>query len=314
VDKTRRKEKLSVVTPVYGNQETVESLAFQVLQKAEELFDHVEYIFVVDGSPDRSLEVLRRLALKDRRIKIINLARNFGQHAAFSAGFEAATGDFLFLIDADLEEDPKYLPEFVREMDKGSDLVVGVRKRKNKFNIFRFITSRLYGTLFNLFSEYKIIPDATTMRLMSKRYLNLLRQFSERPFLGGITAWIGVPPVLFPVDIIERPESSYTFTKRLHHAFVGLIGFSARPLRTSFFLGGTICTLAVIYGLYLAIRQLILRDVTLGFTPIVDLLAFLTGVQFMFLGVLGEFIAEIFIATKNRPRYLIFERINFEDI
>ncbi len=303
---------LTVVTPVYRNARTLEELTRQVFEVAGPRFASVEYIFVNDGSPDDSRQVLRRMADADRRVKVINFARNFGQHTALMAGMRAAAGDYILMIDGDLEESPSDLPAFMAKMSEGFEIVVGERLNRRR-TWLRATLSRTYTALFNALSDYKIIDNTTDMRLMTRRYVSYLTSFSERPFLAGITAWVGLPVGLIPVTFRERTESSYNFRRLIQHARVGVLGFSNRPIRLAMAFGLALCGSSAAYGLYVMALHFLRGGIAAGFTTIVVLFAFLLGAQFVFIGLLGEYIGEIFIATKQRPSHLIYDRFGFDD-
>lgn len=304
--------RLSVVTPVYNNRKTLETLSAQIFAEARKHFRETEYIFVNDASPDDSQLVLRKLASADPRIKVIQFARNFGQHVAQMAGLGHVTGDYVLFIDADLEEPPSALSRFVEKMREGHEIVIGKRSGRRP-SWFKTLTARLYSIVFNALSSHKIIDNTTSMRLMTRKYAGFLTQFHERPFIGGMTSWIGIPPALVELDFVEQDRtSSYTLAKMLSHARVGLLGFSVRPLRVALMAGGCVCGATLLFALKNLLRYLILRDVTPGYTSI-TLLFFLIGVQFIFIGIMGEYVGEIFLQTKGRPPYLVYEKLNFEE-
>lgn len=304
--------RLTVVTPVYRNEATLEELARQMFAVGISLFASVEYIFVNDGSPDASRQVLKRLSEADPRVKVINLARNFGQHVALMAGMKAATGDYVLLIDGDLEESPADLPAFTAKMAEGFEIVVGLRMNRRRTPV-RALLSRVYSIIFNALSDNKIIDNASDMRLMTARYVEYLTSFAERPFLAGITAWIGLPVGLVPVRFQERRGSGYSFRRLLGHAREGLIGFSNKPIRVATALGLLLCALSVGYGAWILALRLLYGGIAAGFTTIVVLVGFLMGAQFVFIGLLGEYIGEIFVGIKNRPSHLVYDRFGFDD-
>lgn len=302
---------LSVVTPVYRNEQTLAELARQIFAAAAPIFGRVEYIFVNDCSPDGSRQVLKSLAQANPAIKVINLARNFGQHVALMVGMRAAVGDYVFLIDADLEESPADLAKFAAKMREGHEIVVGQRTGQ-RATWPRALASRLYFELFNALSDRPIVVNASTMRLMTARYVGYLTAFDEHPFIAGLTSWIGVPIALVPVQLHERADSSYSLRGLLRHARAGILGFSTKPIRLATYAGLALCTGSLLYLTWALVRYA-LGGVAPGFTSLVTLFALLMGAQFIFIGLLGEYIGEIFLQTKNRPASLIYDRFGFED-
>lgn len=302
---------LSVVTPVYRNEQTLAELARQVFAAAAPIFGRVEYIFVNDCSPDGSRQVLRSLADGNPSIKVINLARNFGQHVALMIGMRAAVGDYVFLIDGDLEESPADLATFAAKMREGHEIVVGQRVNR-RATLPRALASWLYFKLFNLLSDRPIVVNASSMRLMTARYVGYLTAFDEHPFIAGITSWVGIPVALVPVQLHERGGSGYSVRGLLRHARAGILGFSTKPIRLATYAGLAICTISLLY-LFWVLARYVLGGVAPGFTSLVTLFALSMGTQFIFIGLLGEYIGEIFLQTKNRPAYLIYDRFGFED-
>ena len=304
--------KLSVVTPVYRNETTLRALCERVFAVATQHFEDVEYVFVNDGSPDGSRQVLQAMAAADSRVKVINLARNFGQHVALMVGLERVTGDYIMMIDADLEESPEQLPLFLTKLGEGFEIAVGKRVGKRR-GWFRRLGSGIYAGVFNRLSDLRIQHEVSTLRLMTARYAQFLVKFSERPFFSGFTAWIGLPIALVPIEWDDQArKSSYTLRRLLAHARIGLVGFSNRPIRFAFGFGLVVTTLTILFAVVMMIVQLVHGGVPIGYTSIVALITFLMGMQFIFIGLLGEYIGEIFLVVKRRPPYLIYDRFNLE--
>ena len=184
------KKTLSVVTAVYNNDKSLNTLYTKLRSVTNDLFADIEYIFVNDGSNDNSISVLRNIASSESCVKIIDLTRNFGQHEAILTGLEYASGDLIFLIDADLEENPEYLHEFTSKLSEGFDIIIG-KHQKQRTNFFRVLLTKSYSKLHNLLCDYKIIPNASNMRLFTRQYKNHLLRFSEPAYIGGFCSWIG---------------------------------------------------------------------------------------------------------------------------
>ena len=304
---------LSVVSPVYRNADTLETLTQEIFRFAEPLFEAVEIIFVNDGSPDDSQRVLAGIADGDDRVKVIRLVRNFGQHVALLAGVERARGDYVLLIDADLEDPPAAIPALAAKVDEGFELAVGIRPPR-RLRGPRGLVSAIYIALFNRLSDFPILENATTMRLMTRRYADYLMCFSERPFIAGMTAWIGLPVGEVPVELpADRRVSGYSLGQLLRHARLGLLGFSIKPLRVASVAGVVLCLGSIAYALAVLAGRLIFGGVAPGFTSVVVLFTFLLGMQFIVLGVIGEYLSETYLATKQRPAHLVYETLNLEE-
>ena len=304
--------KLSIITPVYNNESTVEELAKQAFKIAEPLFAEVEYVFIDDASLDDSRNILINLAKKNKQVKVITHTRNFGQHTSLLTGIKYSTGDYIFFLDGDLEDNPAHLPQFVERMKEGYEIVMAVRKNTHK-NIFRTFGASLYSSIYNFLSDYKIIHNTCAMRLMTKKYAGYLIRFKERPWIGGFQAWVGLPTGLISISIDKISDrSNYNFFKLFSHARLGIVGFSTKILRIAFVLGTLISTISSLYGLYMIYIYFTIK-VLPGFTSIIALISFFMGIQFVFIGILGEYIAEIFLSTKNRPENLIYSLYNIEN-
>jgi glycosyltransferase involved in cell wall biosynthesis len=306
--------RLTVISPVYGNQDTLDELARRVGKAVEGLFGSYEHIFVDDCSPDKSRDVLRRLAAENKNIRVINLVRNFGQHTALMVGLRHAGGDYIMFLDADLEESPEDIPIFAAKMaNENYEIVIGRRTNRRRSPI-RSLGTRLFVLIFNALSDHKLPTNVTAMRLMTKRYAEYLMSFTERPFLGGFTAWIGLPIGFVDVEMKERKGSGYSFGRLVRYALTGVISFSTRPIRLATISGTVICALSITYMGYVLVRYVLSHGtVQPGFTTLVTFISFFSGVQFIFIGLLGEYIAEIFVATKHRPTFLIYDRFGFDD-
>ena len=302
---------LTIISPVYKNEGTLIELIDRVFQVAEKLYTSYEYLFVVDGSPDDSFNILLRAAEKDSKIKVINLSRNFGQHTAIMAGIDNAKGDHIFIIDADLEELPECLIDFKKEIDKNHEIVVGIRKDYSR-SFFKTVTARAYTFLYNMLSDYKIIGNTTNMRLLTKTYASHLRQFKEYPFIGGFCSWIGIPISLIEIEMGESDNNSaYTLSKLLSHARTGIIGFSNRLIRLSLIFGLIVSLSAFGFGVYRIIYRLLNPGMVAGYTTVIVALVFLLGIILVILGIMGEYIIDINNQTKGRPRYFVDKKINF---
>jgi dolichol-phosphate mannosyltransferase len=296
---------LSVVVPVYNNADTLRELASQLIVQANSLFGSIEILFVNDGSRDDSGSVIDSLCEEIPAIRGIHFTRNFGQHTAMMAGLQHASGDYILLIDADLEEDPAMLPKFVSALAGDIEIVLGLRSTR-RTSFFKHWTAKLYYELNNFLCDYPVQRDATNMRLMTRSYRNHLLSFSERPFLGGFTTWVGLPVALVPIPWQDQGRTSeFTFRKLSSHARLGVIAFSSKLLRISSLFGLILSVGSSLYGLFLLFRFLTAGTTVPGFYTTAVLGFFSLGMCSIFLGILGEYVADIHEAVKKRPVYLI---------
>ena len=306
------KRKLSIVTAVYNNQDTLAPLHTKLISVSNGLFGDIEHIFINDGSSDNSLNVLKKLSTEDSTVKVIDLTRNFGQHEAIMTGLNYASGDFIFLIDADLEERPEYLVEFVSKLNEGYDMIIGIhQKQRASFN--RVILTNIYSRLHNFICDYKIIPNASNMRIFTKQYKNHLLRFNESAYIGGFCSWIGSKQGSIKIERIhQNRKSQYTLSKLFQHAHKGIIGYSTKLMRCVSFGGFLISLISFLYSSYLIYNHMFLERNLPGYTSIITLQSFFMGILFIFLGIQSEYIMQIFIQTKNRPMSLIKSTINIK--
>jgi glycosyltransferase involved in cell wall biosynthesis len=307
------KKKLSIVTAVYNNEVSLIPLHTNLKLITNDLFEDVEHIFVNDGSNDNSLTVLRKLSASDNRVKIIDLTRNFGQHEAILTGLDYASGDLIFLIDADLEENPKYLVDFVSKLNEGYDIIIGNHQEQRK-NLTRVILTKSYSILHNLICDYKIIPNASNMRIFTRQYKNHLLSFGEPAYIGGFCSWIGSQQGTIQIKRShQNHKSQYSLKKLFHHAHKGIFGFSTKLMRLVSLAGVFVSLISFLYSLYIIYGHVFLERNLPGFTSIFILQSFFMGILFVFLGIQSEYIMEIFIQTKNRPLSLIKSTINIKN-
>ena len=300
--------RLSVAVPVYNEEETFP----QLLPRLTAVLDALpggphEMVFVDDGSRDRTLELLRRAAAADPRIVAVALSRNFGHQQAITAALDHAGGDAVVVMDADLQDTPESIPLFVDRFLEGYDVVYAQRYARKEAAWKR---AAYYG-FYRLAARLSTVPlpvDAGDFGLMSRRVVDLLRSMPERHrFLRGMRAWAGFRQIGVPVERAEREagESKYSLRRLMGLAFDGIFAFSVVPLRAAVGVGALAMFLSAIFALYaLAVRLFIGRPPQ-GFTALILVITFLSGVQLVFLGVIGEYLGRVYEEVKARPRYVV---------
>jgi putative glycosyltransferase len=267
-----------------------------------------EIVFVNDGSPDDSVNKARALVDIDNHVRVIDLSRNFGHHRALMVGIEHARGQWVFLIDCDLEEDPLALTKFFTEMKlKQADVVYGVQKvRKGGF-----VKSRggaWFWSIFNHISEVSVTPNVITSRLMTRRYIDALLGFRERElFLGGIFALAGFKQIAIIVNKGSRPDTSYTIRKRVALLVNAITSFSSRPLILVFYLGVVISFISGSAAILLLLRKIFFDDYMLGWPSVVVSIWLIGGVTIFCLGIIGIYLSKIFQEVKDRPLSIVRE-------
>jgi putative glycosyltransferase len=298
--------KLSIVTSLYYSAPYIEEFYNRICLVAESITDNFEIIFVNDGSPDNSLEIGKTLSEKDKRVRIIDLSKNFGHHKAIMTGLAYSKGDLIFQIDVDLEEEPEILSDFYKAYDKtDADVVYGVQD-KRKGGLFEKISGALFYSVFNLLSSVKMPHNLLMARLMSRRYVNSLLSHQEREVaLGGVWQITGYKQVPLVVNKHSKGTTTYTLYRRLALSLKHITSFSNRPLIYISILGVIILFLTFLYALYNLYVFFIVGETPSGFTSIILSIWLLGGLTIFSLGVIAIYLSTIFIETKNRPYTIV---------
>lgn len=299
--------KLSVVTTLYGSEATVEEFHRRMSRAAQPVAREVEFVYVNDGSPDRSLERVLELRRRDPRISIVDLARNFGHHPALMTALEAASGDFIFLIDSDLEEAPELLPDFWQTLNDNptADAVYGVQVRR-KGGLSERLAGRLWYALFCRLTDLAYPADGLTARLMTRRFVDAVLLHKERDLdMMGIFALAGHEQISIPATKTSKGKTSYTAGRRLGIALTGLISFTTAPLTLILVLGLLIVLASLVAG---AVWLLLACTGAAGFS-LAGLalwsIWFVAGLLLTALGILALYTGRILKEAKARPRAIV---------
>lgn len=310
--------KLNVVIPCYNEEEVLhESYKrfTQVLSAAT--FDY-SILFVNDGSRDNTLNILKELAAHDERVQVLSFSRNFGHQNAVSAGLHHADGDAVVIIDADLQDPPEVIPQMVEQWQQNKcNIVYAVRESRKGESFFKLVTAKMFYRTLNMLSEYRFPVDTGDFRLIDRQVLNAFLQFPEKhKYLRGLFSWMGFrqEPFYYKRDERFAGETKYSFGKMMKLASAGIFGFSKKPLKLAISLGIScilFAILLVIWMLYLNIFRP--EQIVPGWSSTIFIVLLMGGIQLFTIGILGEYIGNIFDETKNRPEYLIQEKINIID-
>jgi putative glycosyltransferase len=302
--------KISVVTTLYRSKVFLDEfiIEIQIALNQIQCIDY-ELVFVNDGSPDDSLQHLIERKKEIPQIKILDLSRNFGHHYAIQVGLDYASGDYIFLIDNDLETPPRVLVDFYGEMinDVSLDVVYGFQEAR-KGNFVEKCTGSMFWVLINKLSDTKIPHNILTERLMTKQYVeSLLRLQDANVFLGGMMYWVGFNQKGLPIKKGQRKgASTYSLKRRAELMLQAITSFSGKPLVWLFYFGLTISILSVLFIAYLILKKIIYQDdVQLGWTSIVAINVLILGVISTFLGIIGIYIYKIFRQVQGRPNAII---------
>ena len=311
--------KLSIIIPCY-NEEDVLPLTLEKLKtlssewSSRDECKSIEFLFVDDGSQDRTAELLAEATIASQQFKVIHFSRNFGHQAALLAGYEFAKGDVIVSLDADLQDPPELIITMLEKLKEGYDIIYAARKSRGIDSRFKRMTADLFYWLMKKLGA-EIISNHADFRMITRRVLNEFLKFNENNlFIRATFPMVGFPSCVVYYDRPERKagKTKYAFRKMLEFAIDGLTSFSVIPLR--------ICSLVGIFVSFLALLMLfwslfakISGGVLPGWTSTVAPLYLLGGVQLLFLGIVGEYIGKIYSEVKNRPRYIIQETINFDE-
>jgi len=297
---------LSIVTTLYCSAPYLEEFHARMKREAEKITDDYEIILVNDGSPDSSIDIALALYESDRRVTVIDLSRNFGQHKAIMTGLQHAKGRWVFLIDCDLEEDPELLGRFLSEMkDSHADVVYGVLARR-RGSLSERITRALFYKLFNLLSSYPIPANVTCARLMTQRYVSSLVQHRDRAvFLAGLWAITGFKQVPVIVQKHDKGKSAYGLARKISILVDAITSFSNKPLYLIFYLGCAIAFVSAVSALALALRVIFFGQLLPGWSSLIVSVWLLGGLILLCLGIIGIYLSEIFTETKERPYAVI---------
>ncbi|MDT2758326.1 glycosyltransferase family 2 protein [Enterococcus xiangfangensis] len=302
---------ISVIVPCFNEEETI-PLFFAEMEKVKKNITHeFEYIFINDGSADKTLEVLRKLARTHHFVRYISFSRNFGKEAALYAGLQAATGELVMVMDVDLQDPPELLPQMVQLIEtKGIDCV-GTRRsdRKGEPPIRSFLAKKFYQ-LINRISETEMVDGARDYRLMTRQMVDAILELTEHNrFSKGLFSWVGFETEYISFENRERTagETSWSFWKLFNYSIDGIVNFSDAPLNIASFVGAFSCMASVIAMVFIIVRALLFGDPTAGWPSLVTIILFIGGIQLLCIGIIGKYIGKIFLETKKRPVYIVKE-------
>jgi glycosyltransferase involved in cell wall biosynthesis len=305
--------RLSVVIPVFNEQEVLPEFHRRLAFVMRELVDTWEAIYVNDGSTDRSPDVLQELAQRDEHVVIVELSRNFGKEIAMTAGLDYARGAGVVVIDADLQDPPEVIRDFVREWEASEvDVVYGKRRTRLGEAALKKLTASIFYRVIQRVGRVRI-PEATgDFRLMSRRAVIALRRLREQHrFMKGLFAWIGFPQkaILYDRDPRFAGGSKFNYWKLWNFALEGITSFTTAPLKIATYFGLLVATLAFVFGVFIIYKTLIYGDPVAGYPSLIVVVLFLGGTQLLFIGVLGEYLGRMFDETKGRPLYVVKEHL-----
>lgn len=302
---------LSIIVPCFNEEDSV-PLFYKEAVKQEDFFHgkdvELEFIFVNDGSKDGTVMAVKALHEKDERVHLVSFSRNFGKEAAIIAGLEKATGDFVVLMDADLQDPPAILPEMYGYIEEGYDSVATRRvNRKGEPPIRSFFARRFYG-LMRKISKTEIVDGARDYRLMTRQVTDAILSMKEyNRFSKGIFGWVGYQTKWLEYENVKRVagETKWSFWKLFLYSLDGIMAFSTAPLSIASFFGILFCVMAFVFMVFIFVRAMIYSDPVAGWPSMMCIISLIGGVQLLCIGIMGQYMSKMYMEVKNRPKYLV---------
>ncbi len=304
---------LSVIVPIYNEEHNIDPLFKRLLPILKE-YDY-ELIFINDGSRDNADLLIKKKAVENRRIKLITFDRNFGHQMALTCGYEAARGQAVISLDADLQDPPEIIPEMVKKWQNRAKIVYAKREKRDVDGYFKKQTAQLFYRFINFLSDTPIPTNVGDFRLLDREVVDFLVALPERSrFLRGLVAWGGYPTeyVYFTREKRFAGKTHYTLSKMINFALDGIISFSTKPLRMVIYLGFLTSTFSIVVIFLKSIQHFLLGqgDWLPGWASLFFAIVFLGGVQLITIGIIGEYVGKIYQEIQHRPRFIIKEKVN----
>jgi len=302
---------ISIIVPCYNEEEVINAFYDELHKVLVSLEMDYEILFIDDGSGDSTLDKITSLAKKDAGVKYISLSRNFGKEAAMYAGFCNVSGDYVAVMDADLQDPPALLPEMLDKIiNEGYDSVATRRKNRSGEPIIRSFFARIFYWIVNKFTDVEMVEGARDYRLMKREMVDAIVSMCEyNRFSKGIFSWVGFKTYWLSYENVERTagKTKWSFWKLFRYGIDGIVSFSDAPLHFVSFLGMIMTIVAVIAIIFVVVRQLIWGDPVAGWASLVCIVTLIGGIQLFCIGIIGEYLAKAYMETKHRPIYVIRE-------
>lgn len=306
---------LSVIVPCYNEEENV-AYFYQELMKNASFFQEknleLEILYVDDGSKDKTVEEVRALHEKDERVHLISFSRNFGKEAGIYAGFQKSKGDYVVMMDADLQDPPSLLPEMFSYLEEGYDSVATRRVTRRGEPPIRSFFARMFYKLMNKISKTEIVDGARDYRLMKRPVVDAILSMTEyNRFTKGIFGWVGFETKWIEFENVERlhGETKWNFWKLFLYSIEGITAFSTAPLAFAALMGVVFCFLAFILIIVIIVKTLVWGDPVGGWPSMICILSLVSGVQLFCLGIVGQYLSKTYMEVKKRPIYLVKEEL-----
>lgn len=303
--------KISIIVPCFNEEEVLEIFYNKITEVSETIDAEFEYIFVDDGSEDKTLQILKEYAKNDDRVRFISFSRNFGKEAAMYAGLKESTGDYVAIMDADLQDPPELLNEMYSTLlEKEFDCVATKRKTRKGENLIISFFSKLFYKIINKLTRTEIVNGARDYRLMTRQMVDSILKVTEyNRFSKGIFSWVGFKTKWIAYDNRERAagKTKWSFGKLFIYALDGITAFSTTPLLISALAGMFFCVISFLMIIFIIIRTCIYGDPVAGWPSMICVILFVSGIQLFCLGIMGQYMSKEYMEIKNRPLYIVKE-------
>ncbi|MBQ4347783.1 MAG: glycosyltransferase family 2 protein [Firmicutes bacterium] len=302
--------KVSVIVPCHNEEEVLPLFYAAITEKAAEFIsDEFEFIFVDDGSKDKTLSILREYSAADERVRYISFSRNFGKEAGMFAGLEAAKGDYIVLMDADLQHPPEYIGQMLENLKSGEYDCVGMYRVERHEGLRGFLSKKFFALIRHT-SKIDLVDGATDFQMMTSQVRDAVLSLSEyNRFTKGILSWVGFRRLWLPYEDANRAagETKWSFMGLFRYSLDGITGFSAAPLNVASVIGFIFCLAAFIFIVVIVVKTLIWGDPVAGFPTLACLILLVGGIQLLCMGILGQYMSKTYLETKRRPLFIIKE-------
>lgn len=305
-------KKISIVVPCYNEEEAL-PLFYEEIIKIGKILDEYEfeYIFVNDGSSDKTDIIMKQLAKEDKRVKYILFSKNFGKESAMYAGLEHASGDYITIMDADLQDPPSLLPSMIKAIEEeGYDCVATKSTSRNGYSFLRKTFTNWFYKIIAKISKTEMVAGARDYRLMTKQMVEAIISMKEyNRYSKGLFSFVGFKTKWIDFENKERVAGTtkWNFWKLFSYALDGIVGFSTAPLIISSIIGVLFCLISFIMIIFIIVKTLIFGDVTSGWPSLVCIIFFVSGIQLFCLGIMGQYLSKMYLEVKNRPIYIVKE-------
>jgi Glycosyltransferases involved in cell wall biogenesis len=304
----------TIIIPAYNEEEVIQESYRRLTRVMESIGEPYELLFINDGSQDRTASIIERLARTDPNVRLLDFSRNFGHQIAITAGMDHARGDAIVIIDADLQDPPELIPQMIDKWRKGYEVVYAKRSQRQGESFFKKTTAAIFYRVLSMMAEIDIPLDTGDFRLIDRKVCDVLGNLREKNrFVRGLVSWVGFRQTAVEYVREERyaGETKYPLKKMLRFSMDGITSFSSKPLKMALYLGLGVTAVSIVYLLYLLILAI---SGSAGTSPLIACLMLLNGMILIFLGIMGEYMGRIYDEAKDRPLYILRNKLPAEKV